>query len=73
MNKILPFIEKETSGKSYKTHKYYFDDIEMPSLIYEDNQNVTLKKYGETEKIKLWIIWSYQNLKTNYLAELPSC
>ncbi len=51
MKKILPFIESETSGKSYKTRKYCFDSIEMPNLIYDDNQDLTFKKYGETEKL----------------------
>lgn len=51
MKKVLPLIENITSGKSYKTHKYCFDGVEMPNLIYEDNQNLTLKKYGETEKL----------------------
>ncbi|NLT50744.1 MAG: hypothetical protein GXX85_07520 [Ignavibacteria bacterium] len=51
MKKILPFIESETSGKSYKTHKYCFDGIEMPNLIYDDHQDLTFKKYGETEKL----------------------
>lgn len=53
MIKVLSFIEAETSGKSYKTHKYCFDGIEMPNLIYDDHQNITLKKYGETEKITI--------------------
>lgn len=51
MKKILPFIESETSGKSYKTHKYCFDEIEMPKLIYDDRQDLIFKKYGETEKL----------------------
>jgi hypothetical protein len=51
MKKILPFIELETSGKSFKTHKYCFDGIEMPKLIYDDRQDLTFKKYGETEKL----------------------
>lgn len=51
MNKILSFIESETSGKSFKTHKYCFDGIEMPNLIYDDRQDLTFKKYGETEKL----------------------
>lgn len=51
MKKVLSFLEAETSGKSFKTHKYCFDKIEIPNLIYDDHQNLTLKKYGETEKI----------------------
>ncbi len=51
MNKILSFVETETSGKSYKTHKYCFDGIEMPHLVYDDQPNLTLKQYGESEKI----------------------
>lgn len=51
MNKLLSFIAKETSGKSFNTHKYCFEEANVPNIIYDDNKNITLKKYGETEKI----------------------
>ncbi|MCK4761312.1 MAG: hypothetical protein KAW12_03870 [Candidatus Aminicenantes bacterium] len=52
MKGILPYIAKRTSGKSFKSHKYCLDDVKMPGVVYDDRQDLTLKKYGETEKIK---------------------
>ncbi len=51
MEKILKFLEDQTGGTCYKSYKYRVDDIEMPSLNYEENQSYTLQKdkYGETD------------------------
>ena len=46
--RILDIIAYETSGKSYKTYKYCFDSAETSSINYDDNKQITWKKYGET-------------------------
>ncbi len=48
MSDILSKIAVETNGKSFKTFKYSFDSIDMPSFNYDDNQQITWKEYGET-------------------------
>lgn len=45
--KILDIIAAETNGKSYKTYKYCFDGAETSSIDYDDNKQITWKKYGE--------------------------
>lgn len=52
MDKILKYLAKETDGQSYKSHKYCFENIAVPSISYDDNRHITFKKYGETEPIK---------------------
>ena len=47
-NRILDIIAYETNGKSYKTYKYCFDSAETSSIDYDDNKQITWKKYGET-------------------------
>ena len=47
-NKILDIIASETNGKSYKTYKYCFDSAETSPIDYDDNKQITWKKYGET-------------------------
>ena len=46
--KILDIIASETNGKSYKTYKYCFDGVETSTIDYDDNKQITWKKYGET-------------------------
>ena len=46
--KILDIISYETNRKSYKTYKYCFDSAETSSINYDDNKQITWKKYGET-------------------------
>lgn len=50
MNKILDFVEKETDGKSYKSYKYCFENVEVPKLQYEDKKNIIIKRKGETDR-----------------------
>jgi len=52
MDKILNFIADSTSGSSYKSFKYCFESIEVPSIIYDDKQNIVFSKdnSGETDK-----------------------
>lgn len=59
MNKIMNIISSETHGKSFKTFKYCFDGIEVPTLSYDDHKDITWEDYGETE-----VITQAKNLKT---------
>ncbi|HBN05423.1 MAG TPA: hypothetical protein DD434_06500 [Bacteroidales bacterium] len=52
MGNIIEVIEKETSGKSFKSHKYCHDTTDRAGIDYDDNQEVIWKEYGETEKFK---------------------
>lgn len=46
---ILDIIVKETSGKSYKTFKYSFEGMNVPTMEYEEHdRRFTWKKHGET-------------------------
>ena len=47
-NRVLDIIASETNGKSYKTYKYCFDSTETSPIDYDDNKQITWKKYGET-------------------------
>lgn len=52
MSTLLDDIAMETNGKSFKTHKYGFDGIEVPRFDYDDHRHqITWKKYGETERL----------------------
>ena len=49
MNTLLDDIANETSGKSFKTHKYGFEGIEVPRFDYDDHRHhITWKRVGET-------------------------
>ena len=50
MPKIMEIIEKETRGKSFKTYKYCYDSIGLPSIEYDDDPNKIMKwkDSGET-------------------------
>lgn len=57
MEKILNFISKQTKGTCYKSHKYCYDGLEMPSVVYDDKQNINFSqdRNGETDKgLKTW-------------------
>lgn len=49
MDKILKVIESETSGKCYKSFKFCFDSLSIPTLDYEDSHRITVKHIGETD------------------------
>jgi hypothetical protein len=42
MERILNFLDKSTNGKCYKSFKYSLDDLEVPSLIYDDKPKIVL-------------------------------
>lgn len=48
MTKVMDIIAHETGGKSYKTFKYICEGSEMLSFDYDDHQEITWEKYGET-------------------------
>jgi len=52
MNKILDYIAEETGGTSYKTYKYSFDGVEVPSIDYDDNQDIAMARQyiGERDR-----------------------
>ena len=49
MGAILSVLEKETGGTCYKSYKYCFDSVEIPTLTYEDSPTIPVKEYGETD------------------------
>ena len=46
---VMSIIAEETKGKSYRTHKYTFDNFDAPSFAYDDHQEITWENYGETD------------------------
>lgn len=46
--RIMEIIASETKGNSYRTHKYTFDNADAPSFAYDDNQEITWERYGES-------------------------
>jgi hypothetical protein len=50
--KISSFLAKETFGDSFKTYKYCFEKVDVPTLVYDDTQDICFKKYGETDHFK---------------------
>ena len=48
MSNIMDIIASETNGKSYKTFKYTYDGSDALSFAYDDHQEITWEKYGET-------------------------
>lgn len=49
MGNLMDIIATETHGKSYKTFKYTYEGSDSLSFAYDDNQEITWEKYGETE------------------------
>lgn len=43
MPKIMEIIAKETKGKSYRTYKYCYDSIGVPSIDYDDDISKVMK------------------------------
>lgn len=48
MSTIMSKIAEETGGKSFKTFKYSFDNIDMPTFDYDDHSEITWERIGET-------------------------
>lgn len=43
MVKIMEIVAKETKGKSYRTYKYSYDSVGLPSIDYDDDTNKIMK------------------------------
>jgi len=52
MNEILRFIADLTGGTYYKSFRYCFEGVEVPTVAYDDNRIITMSqdKIGETNK-----------------------
>lgn len=52
MNEILSFIAEYTGGTYYKSFRYSFEGVEVPTVVYDDNRVITVSpdKIGETDK-----------------------
>lgn len=44
----MDVIARETNGKSYKTFKYTYDGSDALSFDYDDHQEITWERYGES-------------------------
>lgn len=44
----MDIIARETNGKSYRTYKYTFEGTDTHSFDYDDHQEITWDRYGET-------------------------
>ena len=54
--RIMDILERETSGHSYKSHKYSLDETERSALEYgEADANFQWKRRGETREIKTYV------------------
>ncbi|NCU32829.1 MAG: hypothetical protein EOM23_07855, partial [Candidatus Moranbacteria bacterium] len=51
-NRALKIIEEETGGKSYKSHKFCYEEYTSPDQTYDDNKEFLPKQFGETERLK---------------------
>lgn len=49
MSNIMDIIAKETNGKSYRSFKYTYEGSDALSFAYDDHQEITWERYGETE------------------------
>lgn len=48
MSSVMDVIAQETNGKSYKTFKYTYEGSDTLSFAYDDHQEITWERYGET-------------------------
>ena len=48
MSSVMDIIAKKTNGKSYRSHKYAFEGSDALDYVYDDHQEITWAKYGET-------------------------
>lgn len=71
MNNIMDIIAKETNGKSYKTFKYCFESYDVPSFNYDDHQQITWNKYGETVPPKTFETQNMKPLADKIISQKP--
>ena len=48
---VIDLIAQKTDGKNFKTYKYSFDSIGVPSFDYDDNNFIEWKRIGENSKL----------------------
>lgn len=50
MGKILDYIARETQGKRFASFKYCYDDIAVPNIEYDSNEDhyINMKEYAES-------------------------
>ena len=48
MSSIMDIIAKETNGKNYKTFKYTYENSDALTFTYDDHQEISWERYGET-------------------------
>ncbi|MDR2385014.1 MAG: hypothetical protein LBD80_05050 [Tannerella sp.] len=53
MERILNFFDKNTNGKCYKSFKYSLDDVNVPTLKYDDKPQIVLEPKAETNRKRL--------------------
>lgn len=73
MPKIMEIIAKETKGKSYRTYKYSYDSIGVPSIDYDDDISKVMKwkDCGETNDPKKPIDLKPLADKLHEVGEVP--
>ena len=49
MGRIIDYVARETQGKPFRSYKYCFDTVEMPHVLYEEQESsyTPLKDYAE--------------------------
>lgn len=52
MGEIIEILAKETDGKSFKSHRYCYDEFTPSNIEYDYTPEVEWKTYGETERRK---------------------
>jgi len=54
--RIMDILERETGGRSYKSHKYSLDESERSAVEYgEAGATIQWKRRGETKEIKTYV------------------
>ena len=75
-SQIMEILERETGGKSYKSHKYNLDDSERSAVEYgEAGSSMQWKRRGETKEYRTYVslehlskdVGNYQQLLTYFL------
>lgn len=52
MEKILEYVAKKTGGTCYKSYKYCYDAVDVPTIEYDDNPQIAMARdrIGETDR-----------------------
>lgn len=73
MPKIMEIVANETKGKSYRTYKYSYDSVGVPSIEYDDDISKIMKwkDSGETSNYKTAIDMKPLADKLHEFGETP--